>query len=351
MDNVQSIAVLGDMPASPTPQLVRLAETDRARFFERALDTAPVGVVVADRTGRLIYGNALVETMVRHPVLHSDDVDSYGEWVSFHADGRRVESHEYPLSRVLRDGEVLSELDVHYQRGDGTRFWMRIIGRPVHDEVGALIGAAVALVDIDRERQLLDTKNVLIGELNHRVKNAFGVVKAIVSQSLRSSDASAELRMTLDRRLDAYAQAHSRLLGPTWERTSVGKVAQDILAPLGNGRIHMKGSDTFVPLRHGLAISMAFYELATNAWKHGALSNEDGRIDLTWGIVQGEGPPMVRIRWSEHGGPPVTASPRKGFGYTVLKRAFEAETSGRVVLDHGRDGLSWTATVPLAEAR
>ncbi|BDY17285.1 hypothetical protein Sulfitobl28_32550 (plasmid) [Sulfitobacter pontiacus] len=108
----------------------------RLNFLEAMMETVPVGVVMADAEGKIIYGNSHVEKMVRHPVLHSDDVDAYGEWVSYHADGSRVQSHEYPLARVIQNREDHVEIDVDYQRGDGTRFWMRIIGEPVLDGEG-----------------------------------------------------------------------------------------------------------------------------------------------------------------------------------------------------------------------
>jgi PAS domain S-box-containing protein len=133
-----------------------LTSDDQApqRFLASALETIPVGILITDREGRTIHGNRWLEDMVRHPVLHSKDAESYGEWIAFHEDGRRVESHEYPLARVIRDGETHSEFNAHYQRGDGSRFWMRIIGRPILNESGELIGASVAVVDIDAERQL-----------------------------------------------------------------------------------------------------------------------------------------------------------------------------------------------------
>ncbi|WP_431271056.1 PAS domain S-box protein [Dankookia sp. P2] len=118
------------------------------------VETVPVGLVMAELpSGRIIGGNAFVETLLRHPVLHSPDVDSYDEWVSYHADGSRVAGHEYPLARMVLAGEEAPSIEVHYQRGDGTRAWMRIMGRPVRDADGRLVGGVVALVDVDGERR------------------------------------------------------------------------------------------------------------------------------------------------------------------------------------------------------
>lgn len=118
------------------------------------VDTVPVGLVMAEFPwGRIVGGNRQVEEMLRHPVLHSPDIDSYGEWVAFHPDGRRVESHEYPLARMMLGGEENPSIEVHYQRGDGTRAWMRIMGRPVRNGAGDVVGGVVALLDVDGERR------------------------------------------------------------------------------------------------------------------------------------------------------------------------------------------------------
>lgn len=118
------------------------------------IETVPVGLVLAELpSGKIMGGNKYVEEMLRHPVLYSPDVDSYDEWVSYHADGTRVNGHEYPLARMMRDGEETPSIDVHYQRGDGTRAWTRILGRPVKDHLGKITGGVVALIDIDEQEK------------------------------------------------------------------------------------------------------------------------------------------------------------------------------------------------------
>jgi two-component system sensor kinase FixL len=121
------------------------------------VETVPVGLVMAELpSGRVVGGNAYVEQLLRHPVHYSEDIHSYDEWVSFHADGTRVQSAEYPLARMVLDGEENPSIDVNYRRGDGTFAWTRISGRPVRDAEGALAGGVVALVDIDEERKARD---------------------------------------------------------------------------------------------------------------------------------------------------------------------------------------------------
>ena len=250
----------------------------RVTLLEAMLETVPVGVVLADASGRIVHGNSWVEKNLRHPVRHSADTQSYGEWVSFHADGRQVESHEYPLSRVISDGVEHSELEVHYQRGDGTLFWMRIIGQPVRDKDGKTIGAAVALVDIDDEARLIEEKEVLLGEVNHRVKNSLQLVSSILSLQARSADpASAGLLKAAAIRVQAISSVHAALyqdrdvgavefsgyLRQTCERIALAHGADErgIAIVVEAEKLYL-GADKAIPL------SLVVNELITNAFKY-----------------------------------------------------------------------------------
>ncbi len=134
------------------------------------VETVPVGLVMAELpSGRIISGNNYIETLLRHPVLPSPDINSYDEWVSFHADGTRVRGTEYPLARMVIDGEENPSIEVHYQRGDGTRAWTRIMGRPVRDASGRLIGGVVALLDVDGERRAREALEEVNRHLEDRV--------------------------------------------------------------------------------------------------------------------------------------------------------------------------------------
>lgn len=340
---------VAQLEAENAAQALRL-KTKRAmlRNFEAMVETAPVGILVADKCGRITYGNHLVEEMLRHPIHFSEDVDAYRAWTAFHEDGTPVAPEEYPLAKVLA-GEEYAELDVRYLRGDNSTFWMRIIGRPVYEAEDNRIGAAVAVIDIDRERKLQDTQRLLIRELNHRVKNAFSVVKSIVNQSLRHSSVETHVRRTLDHRLDAYAAAHGRLMDTKWQSGDFKDVVTDIVDRVAPGRVIYDGPSYQVGSAEALAFSMAFYELATNAVKYGALSVPQGRVDLTWTLCDVDDSPSFVVSWKELGGPPVVKSERKGFGSFITNRAIALETGGHVEMDFKESGVTWTCTVPIEE--
>ena len=328
---------------------------ERARFanskwellsFQVLAGRIPVGVAIADATGKIVFGNDALAKMVGHSVHHSADFNSYAEWESYHPDGRRVESHEYPLAKVLREDIECSELDVHYQRGDGTRFWMKIIAERIFDEQEELAGAIVVTVDINAEVRLQDEQRVMIAELNHRVKNAFTVSQAIVSRILKTSGNDPELINRIDRRLKAYSAAHAKLVGEDWRQVPISEVARDVVVPIVGDRLIMGGDDLIIPARLALSLSMAFYELATNAIKHGSLSSEVGLVELEWKKLSEAGDARWQIRWIERQGPKVSPPASNGFGSFITGRALAMETRGEVDKKYEETGFEWTLTMP-----
>jgi two-component system sensor kinase FixL len=173
-------------------------------------DTVPVGLILAELpSGRIVEGNSYVQTMLRHPVLHSPDIHSYGEWVAFHADGRRVESHEYPLARMVLAGEEEPSIDVNHRRGDGTFFWGRVSGRPVRDSAGNVVGGVVVLLDIDAERKAREE----VDRKLHRLQNQLIHGSRVSAMGAMASAMAHELNQPLaaiGNYLEAAARAMER---------------------------------------------------------------------------------------------------------------------------------------------
>ncbi len=135
-----------------------ISDRKRAEFELRAsearlraiLDASPVGLVFAEAPGgKIIGGNARAEEILGHAIYPSANIAHYGEWVSFHLDGRPVAGHEYPLARVVTGTETRAELDVLYRRGDGRHVYIRFVATPIVDDMGVVTGGVVASLDID----------------------------------------------------------------------------------------------------------------------------------------------------------------------------------------------------------
>jgi PAS domain S-box-containing protein len=350
LDALQAqLSAMLDAPSSAFPSLSEA--TRRVRILETTLETVPVGVVVAEvPSGQILFANRHVQKLAGHADIYSANIGEYERWVGYHANGQRVRTREWPLARVIAEGLPSAELDFQHERTDGSRLWLRAIARPIRSGDGAMIGAAVALIDIDQEHRQNDVQRLVIGELNHRAKNMMAVIKSIVGQTLRREQVSADIVEKVSDRLDAYARGHAQLNAQPDRSAALGDIAAETLrGAIEDGRIELSGPVVAMPERTGLALAMAFHELATNAVKYGALSTPDGRVSLDWSLSgKGDGR-MVTMRWIERGGPPPVAPAAeadKGFGHMVIDRALTMQTRGTVTVAYPPEGFCWTFTAP-----
>ncbi|MBP0444317.1 sensor histidine kinase [Roseomonas sp. SSH11] len=212
------------------------------------------------------------------------------------------------------------------------------VGAALSDAAAALAGREAERADADRRQALL------IGELNHRVKNTLATVQAIAAQTLRGEGRDpAQSYADLDQRLRALARAHDLLVARTWADTPLPSVVRAALAPwTETGRVTVACScaGVFPALRaaQAQALVLALHELATNAAKYGALSRPEGLV--TVGCTTEAG--VAWVEWTERGGPPVEAAPvRRGFGTRLLERALPREMGpgSLVTFDFRREGL------------
>jgi two-component sensor histidine kinase len=192
--------------------------------------------------------------------------------------------------------------------------------------------------------------DLLIEELNHRVKNTLAIVQAIAVQTFRS--ASRVERDKFEGRLGALAEAHNLLNIEKWQgaefRDVVGRVLQPYL--LNNpDRLRMSGPKVPLPPRRAVVLSMIVHEIATNAAKYGALSNENGTIRLDWEIITEKARPKLRLVWAEAGGPPVFEPVRRGFGSRLIERSARDQLGGEATIDFLPRGAVYTVVCSLED--
>jgi two-component sensor histidine kinase len=206
----------------------------------------------------------------------------------------------------------------------------------------------LAIEDVTARRRADQQRELLLAELNHRVKNLFAVVRALVTQS-NGARPAAEARQVLLGRLDALARAHDLLFASQWQGAELGALAA-ALRPFAAGRpeaIEIDGPPIQLSARQAVSVSLVLHELATNAARHGALSLPEGRVRLAWRIEPAAAG-QLRLLWQERHGPPVTPPQDLGFGTKLIERAFGFELDGTADLAFEPDGVRFSATLPLA---
>ncbi|MDB5645882.1 HWE histidine kinase domain-containing protein [Methylobacterium sp.] len=242
-------------------------------------------------------------------------------------------------------------------RKDGVRFWANGLMMPMRDDEGGLIGFLKILRDRTDAHLAREHQQLLINELNHRVKNTLTTVQAFTTQSLRSATCLQEARETITARLIALSKAHDVLTAENWEGADLARIVADALRlhHADGRRCSWEGDGVRVAPRTALALSMMLHELATNATKYGALSNDVGSIVVTWAAVDADDLPSadcqrLRMRWQERDGPPVSPPSRSGFGSRMIERGLANELGGDVRILYEPAGVVCTLDIPLEPA-
>ncbi len=184
-------------------------------------------------------------------------------------------------------------------------------------------------------------RNALVAELDHRVKNVLASVQSLAAQSARKTTSLDAFLKTFAGRLEAMASAHTLLTATRWRGAEIGNVATAELGGLAPGQARWSGPEILLNPRATNALTLALHELATNAVKFGALSAENGRVEVVWVRLAGGG---FELTWTERGGPSVAPPTRRGFGSTLLERVTGRELGGEARMEFAPPGVRVTIT-------
>jgi PAS domain S-box-containing protein len=251
------------------------------------------------------------------------------------------------------EGSSDSDPEIRYRRQDDSVFWASIFISPVRDESGDIVQYFASFVDLTKHRAEQERLRFLLNELNHRTQNTLATVLAIAGQTL-SEMADEGTVNTFAGRILALSKGHSLLGAQNWDRVGLRDVLTEILQPFGlnEGQGHrflIEGDDIRLQPKTALTLAMVFHELATNAVKHGALSNEKaGQIDIAWRLEPVPPGDQMRLRWHESGGPPVTPPGHKGFGSRLIERGLAQELNGEVNLAYEPTGVVCQIVMPVS---
>jgi two-component sensor histidine kinase len=260
--------------------------------------------------------------------------------------GRELTAEELPLRRAAGGEEVRHE-EIEIRFADGAALTAIFQASPIPDVSGGVHGAVCAAIDIsDRKRQERH-RELLVNELNHRVKNTLTTVQSFAMQTLRGATSLGEGRKAFDARLIALSKAHDVLVRENWESAQLSEIIVEALAAYSatiDNRVRISGQDLRIKPKAALAISMAIHELATNAIKYGALSDNSGQVEVSWSLAR-----RFELRWIERGGPDVAEPSRAGFGSRLIRQGLPHELGAEVELRFDRGGLVCVIAAPLSE--
>jgi len=318
----------------------RLRESE-ARFRTLA-ENLPALCWIAEADGAIVwYNNRWYEYTGTTP----EAMKGWGWQIAHHPEVLPIVLERWNVS--IRTGQPF-EMTFPLMGADGQYrpFLTRVA--PVRDEAGAIVRWIGTNFDIAEQQRHQRHLQLMVNELNHRVKNTLAVVQAIAQQTFGRDTADPAARDAFEGRLAALASAHNLLTQESWEPTSLLRVVKEAVhAHNGNAkRFTIEGPDIAIEPKAGVTLAIALHELCANATKYGALSVSGGRVTIRW-IIGGEHEPRLKLVWRETNGPPVTAPSRRGFGSRMIERALAAELHGTAKLEFPREGLVAEIDAPL----
>lgn len=321
-------------------------ETDRMRML---FDQAPGFVAVLEEPGhRFIMANDAYRNLVGGRDLL----------------GKRISE---ALPEVVRQGFV-DLLDSVAQSGtpyvgsrekvqltaidDGGRDerYLDFVYQPILGETGEVTGIFVQGHDVTEQVHAEERQELMINELDHRVKNTLAIVQGLAMQSFRQVEGSEAARATFGARLNALAAAHTELTTRNWKAGLLHDIVRgsiEATAGLDAGRVDLTGPEVLLSPQVSVSLAMIVHELSTNAIKHGALSEPGGRVAVTWTIERSARRRQLTIVWEEIGGPAVVEPAHSGFGVRLIQGGLSSDLPSLSTIEFRTGGLRCTIEADL----
>jgi PAS domain S-box-containing protein len=295
---------------------------------------------------RLISSDGLRENLGRSP--HAPL--SYEEMIAaIHPDDRH-------RKLAARDAAIAGhsdyDIEIRIITPRGEIRWLQFRGRASYRADGTPLSIAGISLDITDRKRAEEHRDLLAGELNHRIQNTLATVQSIARQTLRGAASLEEAQVAMESRLQSLSAATEMLARGSGDWATLTEVVIAALHPFGveqDQRFKIGGPILRLAPRIALAFALAIHELATNSVKYGSLSVDDGRVIVSWDVVDGSSPDRLWFQWQEVGGPRVSRPTRTGFGSRMIERALAQEIGGTAEIDYRPRGVVFTAEAPLPE--
>ena len=306
---------------------------DSVSQLEATYATAPVGLFLLDRQLRFISVN-------QHQALFDERsiADHLGK--SFRdvvGDGaKQLEPHLRQVVKVGRPVDKIEFTSEENKDGKDVRIFLASL-HPLISPRGDILGVSAAVHEITDRKRAEERQEMLSRELQHRVKNNLATVEAIARATSRNSKTVEEFMERFSDRITSLSRTHTLVSKTHFSGVELSEIIKGEMKPYDEGlkRVALSGPAVRLETQTALTFGMAIHELATNAVKHGALSNADGQINVTWEKFSDD----VHLLWQENGGPAVETPKRKGFGSQLLQKILAKQLNGKIDVAYEPLGL------------
>ena len=282
-------------------------------LLKSTVQSLPVGVLLIDRDENVL--------LINHKALNLWRVDEVKRFEQFtqvtrlRLDETPYPSHEWPIMRALRTGARTEDEIVFHVVPGGSRQRLSINAAPIYDADGKIVAAVAAFYDVTALHDALDQQQLLLDEINHRVKNTMANIQSIALLTRSGAVTVDQYVQAFQQRLLALSHAYNLLTENNWRGADIREIVATITAPYSrSAQIEIVGGEVQLSSKHALALTATLQELCTNAAKYGSLSVPEGRLRIHWRVGEGH----VELRWIETNGPRVEQPTRRGFGSKLI---------------------------------
>lgn len=304
--------------------------------FRTILEIAQVGIVLSRRDGTISLANDAALELLGYD---NDAAQEDRRWQQ-HLDADHAGAARRITTRLFRNGRV-TPVEYTLRSLTGER-------RPI-----LLSAAQIAtsgdeyvsfLVDLTDQKQSEAHRQILIEELNHRVKNSLATIQAMAAHTMRHAKSPNDFQTTFAGRLRAMAAAHEILSRTDTGLVKLSDLVQSQVGPHARtetGQLRLKGDEVALSPDNAHALGLVLHELATNAAKYGSLSVPNGKVDIFWK----SGACAIDLTWHESGGPGVAPPVRTGFGTRLIESTFTHAAKGSAKIEYHPAGLIARLTI------
>lgn len=311
------------------------------QFLRSVLGASPDCIKVLDLDGRLTYMSTNGRLVME--LSGSDDIQGR-PWLGLWQDGGNEDAVK--AVALAKAGSSASFQGYANTFAGNPKYWdVRVT--PIPDDTGQPARILVVSRDISYLKQVESEREQVMQEMAHRLRNAFGMVQSVVRQTLRQAKSLEEASKIISGRVMALADAQDILTRSVSDEMQIDAVVQAALLPYrsGEGRFAVCGPNVTISGRQGLGLSLGLHELCTNAVKHGALSDDAGKIEVNW-TVNSDG--AFAFCWRERGGPPVALPTRNGFGKVLIEQIVASYFNGSASLEFDPAGVVFNLSGKIA---
>lgn len=324
------------------------------------LETVPVGIMMVQLpSGRLVGTNRHIADMFGSAASRATDVFSFSDTVNFRPDASATDRANNPLVAIMSGHQESSGIEVQYQRPDGAMAWVRILARPVQEFGANVTEMVICIIDIDTQyknqialEDALKTKELLLYEVNHRVKNSLHLVNSFLFfEAMKTDDSDAQSAIMIARsKVDKIARVHQLLYeGGAHDsvdmKVIIEEIVRDLLIAAGKEGVSLDlafSGNLAINIRQASPFVLLVNEIVTNAIKYG-LGSADPKLTVS-AVGEVENMSLV-IRDNGPGIPPLDPAKKPGLGSEIIEGLVN-QMRGGIVVESDAHGTAIMLRVP-----